>query len=280
MFKHRFLTVAASILCACAGTQSAMAELPSLTVKEWLGRFAVSANSKYEFTVETTGAIKLAPVGSRKQKAPLHIYINIYPNVVEMMPDGTQVTRQITSLESSDPATEELKKTTIRGKVTGDTNFEITIEDRQGTIYMGGKITQPGPAVKNPQRFTITTNFPNLYKSQSDNLDTDQQRDAFQKMLEKDKITLKRIDGKKVKQTFESNVDGTSEDITGPGITSAEVDCEGFLGRKIILTAATNSSLKLSNPNNEPLWNGYTLTWSADPEKDKGNKAQFAIEVR
>jgi hypothetical protein len=145
---------------------------------------------------------------------------------------------------------------------------------------MGGKITQPGPAVKNPQRFTITTNFPNLYKSQSDNLDTDQQRDAFQKMLEKDKITLKRIDGKKVKQTFESNVDGTSEDITGPGITSAEVDCEGFLGRKIILTAATNSSFKLSNPNNEPLWNGYTLTWSADPEKDKGNKAQFAIEVR
>ena len=280
MSKHRFLTAAAALLCACTATQTAMAELPSLTIKEWLGRFAVSANSKYEFTVESTGTIKLGPVGSRKQKTPLSLFLTISPNVVEMMPDGTQVTRQITSLESSDPATEQLKKTTIRGTVTGDTIFEVNIEDRQGTIYMGGKITQPGPAVKNPQRFTITTNFPILYKYQSDNLDTDQQREAFQKMLEKDKITLKRIDGKKVKQTFESNVDGTSEDITGPGITSAEVDCEGFLGRKITLTAAPNSSLKLANPNNEPLWNGYNLTWSADPEKDKGSKAQFAIEVR
>jgi hypothetical protein len=280
MPKHRFLTAAAALICACTATQTAMAELPSLTIKEWLGRFAVSANNKYEFTVECTGDIKLIPVGSRKQKAPLSLYITISPNVVEMMPDGTQVTRQINSLESSDPATEELKKTTIRGKVTGDTNFEITIEDRQGTIYIGGKITQPGPAVKNPQRFTITTNFPNPYRSQSDHLDTDQQLEAFQKIIEKDKITLKRIDGKRVKQTFESNVDGSSDDITGPGITSAEVDCEGFLGKKITLTAAPNSSLKLTNPNNEPLWNGYTLTWSADPEKDKGSKAQLAIEVR
>jgi len=280
MSKHHLLTVAATLLCVCAATQTASAELPSLTVKEWLGRFAVSANSKYEFTVETTGTIKLYPVGSRKQKAPMFSYIIISPQIVEMMPDGSQVARQINSLESNDPATEELRKTTIRGTVTGDTTFEINIEDRQGAIYMGGKILQPGPAVKNPQRFTIVFNFPNLYVSKTDNLDTDEKRESFEKMVEKDKITLKRIDSKKVKQTFESNVDGTSDDITGPGITSAEIDCEGYLGRKITLTAAPNSSLKLANPNNEPLWNGYTLTWSADPEKDKGSKAQVAIEVR
>jgi len=254
-----------------------MAELPSLTIKEWLGRFAVSANNKYEFWIESAGAIKLIPEAKRTQK---FLAISISPNVVETMPDGTQVTRQITSLESSDPATDELKKTTIRGKVTGDTAFEITIEDRQGTIYMGGKITQPGPAVKNPQRFTITTTFPNLYISQSQNLDTEKQRENFQKIVEKDKITIKRVDGKRVKQTFEENVDGSSEDITGPGITSTETQCQGFFGRKITLTAAPNSSMKLTNPNNEPLWNGYTLTWSADPEKDKDNKAQLAIEVR
>lgn len=280
MSKYHLLTVAATFLCVCAATQTATAELPSLTVKEWLGRFAVSANSKYEFTVETTGAIKLCPVGSRKQKAPMFSDIIISPQIVEMMPDGSQVARQISSLESSDPATEELRKTTIRGTVTGDTTFEINIEDRQGTIYMGGKILQPGPAVKNPQRFTIVFSFPNLYRSRADNLDTDEKRESFEKMVEKDKITLKRVDSKKIKQSFESNVDGTSDDITGPGITSAEIDCEGYLGRKITLTAAPNSSLKLANPNNEPLWNGYTLTWSADPEKDKGSKAQVAIEVR
>lgn len=282
MSKHRFLTVAASILCACAGTQSAMAELPSLTEKEWLGRFAVSANSKYSFEIETTGDIKLHLEGSRKKKTPAYAVIKIAPRIEEMMPDGTQAAREIiqSSLESSDPATAELRKTTIRGKVTGDTTFEITIEDRQGTIYMGGKIIQPGPAVKNPMRFTIRTTFPTLYQFETKGDMSDEQREKFQKKLEDDKISLKWTDGKKVKQTFESNVDGTSEKVSGPGIASAEVDCADFGGKKIMLTAATNSSFKLSNPNNEPLWNGYTLTWSADPEKDKGNKAQLAIEVR
>ena len=282
MFKHRFLTVAASILCACAGTQSAMAELPSLTVKEWLGRFAVSANNKYTFEVETSGAIKLLPEGSRKKKTPAYAVIKIAPRIEEMMPDGTQAAREIiqSSLESSDPATAELRKTTVRGKVTGDTTFEITIEDRQGTIYMGGKIIQPGPAVKNPLRFSVRTTFPTLYQYESKTDMSDEEREKFQKKLEDDKITLKWTDGKKVKQTFESNVDGSSDEVSGPGIASAEVDCADYGGKKIILTAATNSSFKLSNPNNEPLWNGYNLTWSADPEKDKGNKAQLAIEVR
>lgn len=282
MSKHRFLTAAASLLCACASTQSAMAELPSLTEKEWLGRFAVSANSKYSFEIETTGDIKLHLEGSRKKKIPPYAVIKIATRIEEMMPDGTVAAREIiqSSLESSDPATAELRKTTIRGKVTGDTTFEITIEDRQGTIYMGGKIIQPGPAVKNPMRLTVLTTFPTLYQFQTKNDISDEQREKLQKKLEDDKITLKRTDGKKVKQTFESAVEGASEKVSGPGIASAEVDCAEYAGKKIVLTAATNSSLMLSNPNNEPLWNGYTLKWTTDPEKDKGNKAQLAIEVR
>jgi len=89
MSKHRFLTAAASLLCACASTQSAMAELPSLTEKEWLGRFAVSANSKYSFEIETTGDIKLHLEGSRKKKTPAYAVIKIAPRIEEMMPDGT-----------------------------------------------------------------------------------------------------------------------------------------------------------------------------------------------
>lgn len=282
MSKHRFLTAAASLLCAGITTQSAMAELPSLTEKDWLGRFAVSANSKYKFTIQTEGAIHLVPEGSRKKKVAPYAAIKIAPRIEEMMPDGTQAGREIinSSLESSDPATAELRKTTIRGKVTGDTTFEITIEDRQGTIYMGGKIIQPGPAVKNPLRFTILTTFPTLYQFETRGDMSEEQREKFQKKLEEDKITLKRTDGKKVKQTFESAVEGASEKVSGPGIASAEVDCAEYAGKKIVLTAATNSSFMLSNPNNEPLWNGYTLKWTTDPEKDKGNKAQLAIEVR
>ena len=280
MSKHRFLTVAASILCACAGTQSAMAELPSLTVKDWLGRFAVAESGKFVFTVQTDGAIGLIPVAGKKDSGIFKKGIAIRPRIEETMQDGSVVARQIdaNSLESNEPATDKLEKTTIRGKVTGDTTFEITAEVKQGTVYFGGKIIAPGPEVKNPLRFCVELYFPSAYPTTK--LEDEKQMEKFQKQLEDDKITIKWTDGKKVKQTYEENVDASSDKFNGPGIASAEVDTASFYGKKITVTAAPNSFFKMTNSNSEPLHKGFSLLWAPDAAKDIGNKAKLAIEVR
>lgn len=280
MPKHRFLTAAASLLCACAATQSAMAELPSLTVKEWLGRFAVAQSGKFIFTIQTDGAIGLSPLESKKDNAVFNKGIAIRPRIEETMQDGSVVARQIdvASLESNEPATDKLEKTTIRGKVTGDTTFEITAEVKQGTVYFGGKIIAPGPEVKNPLRFCVEIYFPSAYAATK--LEDEKQMEKFQKQLEDDKITIKWTDGKKVKQTYEENVDASSEKFNGPGIASAEVDTASFSGKKITVTASPNSFFKMSNSNSEPLHKGFSLLWAPDVAKDVGNKAKLAIEVR
>lgn len=280
MSKHRFLTAATSLFCACVGTQSAMAELPSLTIKDFLGRFAVAQGGKFLFSIQTDGAIDLNPLASKKDNILFKKGISIRPRIEETMQDGSVVARQIdtASLESNEPATDKLEKTTIRGKVTGDTTFEITAEVKQGTIFFGGKIIAPGPEVKNPLRFSVELYFPNAYPTTK--FEDEKQMEKFQKQLEDDKITIKWTDGKKVKQTYEENVDASSEKFNSPGIASAEVDTASFYGKKISVTAAPNSFFKMSNSNSEPLHKGFSLLWAPDAAKDIGNKAKLAIEVR
>jgi hypothetical protein len=103
---------------------------------------------------------------------------------------------------------------------------------------------------------------------------------AFQKKLEDDSLTLKWIDGKRVKQDYGNIVDVNSKELNGPGIASAEIDVSSYHGKRVIFTAAPNSAMKLQNPKAAPLYEGFTIIWTADAAKDPEAKARLAIEVR
>lgn len=280
MKNQRFILVATSLIGVLFQLQTALAELPSLAAKEAMGRFAISANSKYNFHIECRGRFELLPEGGRKKKVQETSAIFIEPIIEEVLPDGSFNTRAINygSLESNDPATDDLEKTTIRGKANGDISFEMTTEVVQGTIFFNGKVTNPGPTIKNPLRFAIRIKIPSLY--QRLNIRGPEQEEEFKETLEDDKVSIRWTDGERLKKNFQKNIDASSEEINGPGITSVEIDSAAYAGKKVTITAATNSSLKMSNSASEPLHKGFQLMWTTDPAKDKDHKTQIAIEVR
>ncbi|MEN9535384.1 MAG: hypothetical protein RIR37_657 [Verrucomicrobiota bacterium] len=273
-----YLFLIASVFCTFA--QMAVAELPSLSVGEWHGHFAVAESSKFQFSLQTDGNITLFPTTGKRDDKTSGSGISIRPRVEETMPDGSVVSRQIDgkSLESSEAPTVKLEKTTIRGRVTGGTTFEISAEVKQGTIYLSGKIITPGPAVKNPLRFSIEVYFPSAYKGTK--VDDEKKSEKFQKKLEDDKITIKWTDGNKMRQTYEESIDASSEKLHGPGIASVEVDAACYYGKKITVTKAPNSLLKISNSNSTPLYKGFSLMCFSDPANIPSSEAQLAIEVR
>lgn len=280
MIYQKNILVTSSLVGIFFQLQTALAELPSLTAKETMGIFAISANSKYNFHIECQGRFELLPDGGRKKTVQDTSAISIEPIIEEVLPDGSFKTRAINynSLESNDPATDDLQKTTIRGSANGDISFEMTTEVVQGTIYFSGKVTNPGPAVKNPLRFAIRIKVPSLYQKLK--IRGPEKEEEFNEALEDDKVTIQWADGEKLKRNFQKNIDASSEEINGPGISSVEIDSAAYGGKKVTITAATNSSLKMSNSASEPLHKGFRLMWTTDPAKDKDHKAQIAIEVR
>jgi hypothetical protein len=277
---HQVAPIATFMFCTIANVQTATAELPSLTTKEALGRFAISENNKYSFNIECKGRFELLPDGGRQKKVHKTSAIVIEPIIEEALPNGSFKARAVNydSFESNDPATAELEKTTIRGQANGGISFEITTEIHQGTIFHSGKVTNPGPTIKNPLRFALRIKIPSLYQKLA--IKSPKLVEEFNETLEDDKVLIKWTDGEKVKSNFSKNVDASSDEINGPGISSVEIDSAAYGGKKVIITAAPNSSLIMSNADSEPLHKGFNLMWTTDPAKDKDHKAQIAIEVR
>jgi hypothetical protein len=102
----------------------------------------------------------------------------------------------------------------------------------------------------------------------------------FEKWIGKDSVTLKRLDGTRVKLGCADKTDPNSKEVNGTGSSSAEVEIGAFQNRKIEFLAAPNSSLTLAYTAPVPLHNGFYLQWSADPAKDPEGKAKLAISIK
>lgn len=290
--KNRLAPLVAACIAVLSGTPNANAELPMLDQKPWLGYYAVFANKRYCFRVLPTGDIDLSPMNEKGGLLGKQLAINIYPGIEETMPDGKTVMRQTKakSLESKEAPTENLGKTTIRGKVTGDAEYELYIEQVRGIIFMGGRVLNAGSLTKNPIRFVVRLRIPNAYPYQENQADIPDDRKqnrkadlaekAFQKKVRNDSLTVKWLDGKRVKQDYEKIVDVNSKELNGPGIASAEIDVGSYKGRRLLFTAAPNSAMKLQNSKAAPLHEGFTVIWAADMAKDPEAKARLAMEVK
>ncbi|MEY4246342.1 MAG: hypothetical protein RLZZ245_3927 [Verrucomicrobiota bacterium] len=280
-------------LFAAFAIQPLAAELPALQNQPWLGYFAVHASKRYEFKVAAAdGEITLIPVG---EGAPIlgNLLINIDLGIEETLPDGTTVLKPVRAdtIESADPATDQLSKSIIRAKTVGEASLEITIEQSRGIVFIGSRVLDPG-TIKNPIRGVVTAIFPNVNPpaKEANNHGELDERDAkraakkeakaAEDRLKDDSIDLKWTDGKRQKITFEKVVDASSAEINGPGIAAAEIKIAAYGNKKFFFTAAPNSAVKLSNTKPASLSEGFSIQWAPDLTKDKDGKARLALEVK
>lgn len=273
-------SLVAAVLFGLIGTQRVTAELPILKKQPWIGYFAVVENRNYHFSIDTNGVAILTLMNPKGEPMGVATQIAISCIVEEILPNGETQLKKIKkgSLESTDPATDKLEKTSIRGSVTGDAAYEVAVEQDRGVISIGGRITDTGTLTKNPLRFTVRVKIPNVYAAVEKEGRMAQK--AFEKRIKDDRMVLKWTDGKQLKQAFTERVDVTSKEINGPGIANAEVEMNYYNGKRLLFNAAENSAITLWNDSPAPLHEGFTLNWVVDTAKDPTGKSRLSLHVK
>lgn len=269
------------LIAAC---QPAIAELPTLNQMPMLGFHTVYMNKKYQFGIAGNGEITLKQVDPKGAVSPSPFHVRFVVGAEETQPDGKAVFRAIKpeSIESAQAPNGNFEKTVITAKVNGDAVVEATFEQSRGVISIGGRVVEPGPLVKNPLRFAVRMIFPTPYPHDLDK-DKDLDKKVANKFAEKikdDRMALKWTDGKGKKLGFSEDVDATSAEVNGPGISSAEIEVSVCSGKKFLLSASDNTGMKLSNSKPAPLYRGFSFNWSPDPAKNKDGKARVSIELK
>ena len=206
----------------------------------WLGYFAVAEELSFNFLITAQGSFEI--MVRNKEGAPIEgIPITLQFLAQETLPDGSvkDLPMEPDTLESADPATANLKKTVLRGKLTelatGQPTLEITLEVVSGTILANARIIDKGIFDKNSLRPVIRAGFPVFYVNENSvKAEWDKKQiKEFEKRIGKDSVTLKRLDGKVVKLACVDKTDPKFKEVNGTGISSAEVEISDYQNRKI-----------------------------------------------
>lgn len=267
--------------------QAVCAALPSLE-QPWLGRFAVGVERRYQFLVSSDGTMEIELTDKEGNSIGAQHKLSVRLVAEEVAAGAVAACLSIDpeSLVSTDPATDKLRETTIRGKMAGNdpaaaVSFEATIELSGGAILIGGRITDAGP-YKNPVRLSVHTLLPPPYAAELQTRaewDKKQERD-FEKRTKRDLLELKHIDGSRSKQSLFGKIDANSKEINGTGISAATFALSIYQGMSLEFIAGTNSTINLWNAAPGPLSDGFGLLWRMDAAKDPGHNARLAIRVK
>lgn len=274
--------VMASLLGLSLGwVANVSAQLPALQEPPWLGYFAGYENKRFTFGLSAAGEIKVTPLNDKGEYFGPNDHFAILFGITEVLPDGKLEMKKIKAdtLTSEQTATDKLEKVVIRGKVSADAGFEAMIAQDRGVISITGRVTETGGFKKNPIRFGVQVNFPDTYPKwmREDKWKKDEKAmAALQKKLKLDNIKITWSDGKKVKRSFEEPVDAASKELTGPGISKAEIEVQTYKNRQFIFTAPPSSAMTLSNAGSSPLSNGFFIHWTPDPD----GKSVFIFEMK
>ncbi len=162
-----------------------------------------------------------------------------------------------------------------------------TLEEDRGVVSIAGRVTDPGPNAKHPLVFTVNTRIPYFHGRVEK--ETPEDLKAFEEKIEDDYIEFQWIDRKKHKKMWVETVDIASPEVNGPGIASAELELFAFKGRKLILSASPGSKMVFSSSRRgkrrssakaAPLYEGFSIRWSSDPEKDPKGEARMSYEFK
>jgi hypothetical protein len=257
------------------------AQLPILNEKEWLGYFTGFESKKVRWSFSSEGKSVLRVIGSKGDMASEKLSISLDFVVEEVMPDGKIAVRALIpeSLESAQAPTTKPKGLVVRGKARGDVGFELYLDENGGNLSLGGRVTDPGPTVKNPLRFGIRMKLPDAYPDDS-SVDDKKKLKAFETKIKNDRLQFIRVDKSRGKQSLTESVEVDATAINGGGIVNAEIEMAGYKERKFLLAATESSIMNVVIPKPGPLYEGFVVTWNTDPAKDPQGKARFSIEVR
>lgn len=257
---------AASILLIAA----AHAELPTLPEKPWLGYFLGIADRSFQFGIETKGPAILLPLKRKGEPVNIHNPIKIRFEVLETMPDGKVVSKQIKpeSLASTSPAVEDPEQPIIiTGKVTGDAAFSVAITPDRGSFSITGKITDKG-TLSNPISFVVSAAF-NPYDGGGGA--TDEKQEAFEKKIKRDEVKIILVAGKKEKLEFAEKKNPAI--LFKEGMSSVEIESASYEGVTFEFTATDQSKIVFEDKGEQALWDAFTLVWTvnadADPDTQK-----------
>lgn len=269
--------VIAACLIGVAGVLPAAAELPIMTEKEWLGYYLGHKSRTFQFGVSGQGQTSIKVIGKKGEPLSQQLAIGVNFLVEEILPDGKVVTRKVegSSLQSDTPATNEVDNVIIKGKAGKDTGVEIYIDEDRGAMMLGGRVVEAG-SIKNPLRFAVEVKFQNVYPY--DKKGGEKELKAFQEKIQDDRMQVVLASGKRGKHSTSEVIDAKT--TSGDGLKSIELEFSSYQGKRFEFTASDNSALHLSNASPGPLHEGFSLTWSANPEKDPQGKARFAIVIK
>ncbi len=263
------------------GSLPAAAELRMLNEKAWLGYFTGFESNKIRWSFSTNGSSVLRVVDSKGNLASDKIAITFGFVVEETQPDGKVVNRNFIpeSLESAQPPTTRPKGVIVRGKMSGDIAVELNIDEDGGKLSLGGRITDPGPTIKNPLTFKIRMKFPDAYPDDAPLGDKKAEK-ALEAKTKNDRLQFIRADKSRGKQSLTESVGTDATAMNGPGITNLEIESAGYRGRKFLLAATESSVMNFTIPKSGPLNGGFIISWNADLAKDPSGRARFVIDAR
>jgi hypothetical protein len=278
--KSRMVVLAAGLMGA-VGILPVGAALPTMKEKQWLGYFVGVQNRAFQFGLTPDGKAFIKPMGKKGEPVSSKLTIPVTFKVLETMPDGKVVSRQIVpeSLESAQPATDKPENIVIKGKVTGDAAFEIFVNEERGGISLGGRLVEPGN-LQNPLEFSIDLRIPDVYAHAKKKTGNKKEEKAFEEKAAKDRLQLIWTDKKRVKTSLTDKVDASSKEISGPGIAAVQLELSAYDEKKLEVTASENSSIKLENRPPASLVEGFTMTWTANSGKDPQGKARLNIDMK
>ncbi|MGL5019287.1 MAG: hypothetical protein ACRDBP_14220 [Luteolibacter sp.] len=264
-----------ALLVGMACLEPVAAELPMIQEPPNLGYFVVVTKTRMDFRVKSeNGEMVLGVLGNRRTPVGWPLAINVV--IEEILPGGSATPIQVQTLDSLDAATEKLKKVVIAGKTVGDATFEMTIEQIQGAIAIGGRMLLQG-TYQNPLRFSIRTDFPNFYVYHP--RETAAEKKALQDVIKRDHITLKWTTGEPKRLASDVTLESVAKDLNGPGIATAEINVAHYEGARFQFNASSDSALNLTAKPG-PWIEGFSMVWTPNAATAKEGMARLMIEVR
>ena len=247
--------------------------LPTIGKQPWLTQYVAYEHKQLQFTINSEGTGLLVPMNEKGKLLDDKHAIKFLPVVEDVSADGKVAAKYIQKdgWEAVTPAGVDPKTVTYRGTAGGNSRFEITLEFDGKEVRAGGKILDKGTLI-NP-RFRLRVQVPNIYLYDKD-------AEKLEAKAGKDRISLARTDGKKLKLEVLKALDAEAAETSGPGVSQARIEMAGFAGNRLELDAGEAGSFEFFNDGIAPLSQGFSFFWKADPVKDAQGKARLSFEVR
>lgn len=253
----------------------AMAALPTLQERPWLGHFFGIESRDFIFKVDQEGAGRLTLIDDKKKEFGHAMDIQVNIVMEEVQPGGKVTARKVRvdSLATDDEPGSEGAAVKFTGQTTGEAKFEVTMSATKNEIALGIRLLEPG-TLKNPQP-VIRVNLPNVYQSVSA---AKKDERTFERRIKGDRLQVVALDGEKSKIPTGEPLDASKLETSKGGLKEVDVELDGFRGRELRFSGEGKGKIMLWNSSTQPLNKGFGVNWL--PDSDAAEDALLRIRVK